>query len=82
MITKFVGMKELRQNMAKLSTRAHQKNERLIVLRKNQPIFELRPLSNKDSLIEIFRQDIEIAQTDINSGAVYSQEEVRKILGL
>ena len=47
MITRFVGTKELRQNMAKIAREAQEKNERIIVLRKNQPIFELRPLSGK-----------------------------------
>ncbi len=80
--TKFIGIKELRQNMAKVSARAYKRNERLIVLRKNEPIFELRPLSSKDSLIETFRRDIGVAQSDILAGKVYTQKEVRKILGL
>ena len=82
MKTKFIGIKELRQNMAKVSSQAYKKNERLIVLRKNTPLFELRPLSSEDSLAEIFRRDIEVAQQDVRDGKVYSQTETKKILGL
>ena len=82
MITKFIGMKELRQNMAKISTHAYKQKERIIVLRKNQPIFELRPLSGTDALIESFRQEIVEAHADVRAGKVYSHSEVKSILGL
>lgn len=82
MITKFVGMKELRQNMAKLSKEAQQKGQRLIVLRKNTPAFELRPLKDSDALIETLRRDIEEAESDIRAGRTYSQKEVAKLFGL
>lgn len=82
MTTRFIGMKQLRQNMAKISRDAHKKNERLIILRKNEPIFELRPLSEKDSLIESFRREIAEAEADVKAGRVYSQEEIEKKLGL
>ena len=82
MTTKFVGTKQLRQNMARIARKARQNNERLIVLRKNQPIFELRPLSDEDSLIESFRRDIERAKDDKRLGRIKSQAEVEKMLGL
>ncbi|MBU1178738.1 hypothetical protein KKB69_00105 [Patescibacteria group bacterium] len=82
MNTKFIGTKQLRQNMAKIAKNAQIKNERIIVLRKNQPIFELRPLSGKNLLVESFRRDIEEARTDKKRGAVKSQDEVEKMLGL
>ena len=58
MITRFVGIKQFRQNMAKISDQARKKKERLIVLRKNKPIFELRPIQAKDALFEFYK-DIE-----------------------
>jgi len=82
MTTKFVGTKELRQNMAKIAKEAQKKNERIIVLRKNKPVFELRPLSDEDSFVESFRKDIEEARSDKKAGRVYSQAQVRKMLGL
>ena len=82
MPTKFVGTKELRQNMAKIAKSALENKEKIIVLRKNKPIFELRPLSDEDSLLESFRIDIEEAQNDKKAGRVKSQVEVEKLLGL
>lgn len=82
MTTKFVGTKELRKDMAKITKEAEENNERIIVLRKNKPIFELRPLSDEDALVESFRRDIEEARKDVREGRVHTQEEVEKKLGL
>lgn len=82
MNTTFVGVKELRQNMAKTAERARKKNERIIVLRKNKPIFELRPLSDEDALVESFRRDIEEAREDVRTGRTYTHDEMKDRLGL
>ncbi len=82
MITRFIGVKELRQNMSKITKRAQKKNERLIVLRKNEPIFELKPLSKGGVLKESFLRDVEVARKSARAGNVYSHNEVRKMLGL
>ena len=81
MTTRFVGIKEFRQNMAKLSNKILRSKERLIVLRKNKPIFELRPIANQDKLLAFYK-DIEDARASVRAGNVYTQKEVRKILGL
>ncbi len=82
MTTKFVGTKELRQSMAKITKEAQDKNQRIIVLRKNKPVFELRPLTDEDALLESFRKDIEEALLDKKKGRVKSQAQVEKMLGL
>jgi len=82
MITRFIGMKQLRQNMATVVKRAHKKNERLVVLRKNQPLFELRPLSSSEMFVESFRKDIEEARREARTGHTRSQKEVEKALGM
>lgn len=82
MTTRFIGVKELRQGMSKITKDAQRKNERIIVLRKNRPVFELRPLSDKDSSVESFRKDIEEAREQAKKGKVYSQEDVLKEFGL
>lgn len=82
MTTKFVGVKEFRQNMAKIVKRSRKKNERIIVLRRNQPLFEIKPISEEDILLEEFESDIREALEDIKAGRTYSQEEVEKMLGL
>jgi vacuolar-type H+-ATPase subunit E/Vma4 len=82
MITKFVGTKQLRQNMAKIANEARRKNQRIIVLRKNQPVFELLPLSSSDSIIESFRKEIEDSRKQAKKGEIYSQKMVLEELGL
>ena len=82
MKTRFIGMKQLRQNMAKISRQAEKKQERIVVLRKNNPVFELRPLSGEDALLESLRRDIEEAKRDVRTGRIYSQKTVEKRLGL
>ena len=82
MVTRFVGVKELGQNIAKISERMLKRGERAIVLRKNKPLFELRPLRDDEALVESFRRDIEEARADIRAGKAYTQVEVRKKLGL
>ncbi|MEK7532518.1 MAG: hypothetical protein AAB579_02865 [Patescibacteria group bacterium] len=82
MTTRFVGLKELRQNMARITNAALKKKERLIVLRKNEPLFELRPLSKKDVILERFLLSIREAEEDVKAGRVYSQEEIEKMFGL
>ena len=82
MVTRFVGTKQLRQDMAKITKEAQKNNERIIVMRKNQPIFELRPLSADESFIESFRQDIEMARKQAKKGEVHSQDDILRELGL
>lgn len=82
MTTKFVGTKELRQDMAKITKDAQKNNERIIVLRKNKPIFELRPLSDEAALAESFIRDIEEAREDVKKGRVHSQQDIEKMLGI
>lgn len=80
--TTFVGMKELRQNMSKITARAQKKGQRLIVLRKNKPIFELRPLSEEDIYVETLGRDLEEARADVRAGRVHSQEEIMRMFNV
>lgn len=82
MNTTFIGIKELRQHMAKTTARAHKKGERVIVLRKNKPLFELRPLSSTDALVETLRIGIEEARADVRAGRTKTQRQVEKLFGL
>ena len=82
MTTRFVGLKELRQNMSRISMEALKKGQRLIVLRKNEPIFELRPLSKKEKTMEQVLRDVERGREDVRMGRVYTLEEVERRFGL
>ena len=82
MTTKFIGVKELRQNLSKVTKRAEKNKERLIVLRNNEPIFELRPIPKKNRVIEKLLLDIDKARQDVKKGDVYTLEQVEKMLDL
>ncbi len=82
MTTRFVGTKELRQRMARIARDAEEKNERIIVLRKNRPVFELRPLSSERALVESLRREIEKAREDKRAGRIKTQADVERLFGL
>ena len=82
MTTKFVGLKELRQNMAGITREATRKRHRVIVLKKNAPLFELRPLSEEDISTWSLHLDIEHALEDAKQGRTLTTTELRKMLGL
>lgn len=82
MTTTFVGIKELRRNMSAITTRASKRRERVIVMRKNAPLFELRPLSKEDMALWSFDREIKQAQKSVRDGKTHSTKEVRKMLGL
>lgn len=82
MTTKFVGVKELRQHMAKITKQAANKSQRVIVLKKNTPLFELRPLSATDIALVSFDREIQEAEKSAKAGRVYSTKQVREMLGL
>lgn len=75
-------MKEFRQNMAKISDDAYKKRYRLVVLRKNRPMFTITPLSKKDAFLEELLYRREKGRADLKAGRTYSQEDIEKMLGL
>lgn len=80
MTTHFIGLKELRGSLTKVVVLAQKKNRRYVVLRKNQPFFELRPLSAENASLEQLMADLEAAETDIRKGKLYTQKQVEKML--
>ena len=82
MATRFVGIKELRQNMAQITQRSSKKKERLIILRKNEPLFELRPLSGKDVFENRLLLDLKQAEKEVKQGKSISLDEATQQLGL
>ena len=82
MTTRFIGLKELRQTLTKVATHAQKHGERYIVLRKNEPMFELRPISKKEATLEHLMNDIAQAEKDVKAGRTYSQADVERMLGL
>ena len=80
--TKFIGMKEFRQNLAHYSKTSTKKNTRYIVLRKNIPVFEILPIDEKEYLSRKLEQELEEAMEDVRKGNIYTQEQILRELGL
>jgi len=82
MLTKLIGVREFRQNIAALYENAKKNNWRYIVLNHNQPIFKVEPLDRHDAIVEKLAYDIELAREDVKKRRVYSFEDVCNDLGL
>jgi len=82
MSTSFVGMKEFRQNFSSYATKLKKKNTRLVILKKNKPVLEVRGIDERAASLEQLTRDIAEARQDVKKGRVYTTEQVRKNLGL
>ncbi len=82
MTTKFVGLKEFRQNLASLTEEVSGGKVRLIVLKKNKPVLKIDPINLKEFTLEALKKDIAEAREQVKRGEVYTAEEVRRRLGL
>jgi PHD/YefM family antitoxin component YafN of YafNO toxin-antitoxin module len=82
MTTVLVGVKDFRQNMAKYTKKANSKKYRVIVLRKNKPIFEIKSVDEKLVAREKLKEEIAEAREQVKRGEVVTHEEIMKDLGL
>lgn len=82
MTTTFVGMKEFRQNMAKISADACKRMSRLVVLRKNKPMFSVVPLSERERFEDELMLDLKSAKADLAAGRTVTLDQIEKKLGL
>ncbi|MBI5753750.1 type II toxin-antitoxin system Phd/YefM family antitoxin [Candidatus Peregrinibacteria bacterium] len=82
MTTKFIGIKEFRQNMATYTKKAQKQQVRYIILKKNIPVLEVFPINEVDFAVEKLSRELNKAETEIKEGKFYSQEEIMKEFGL
>lgn len=82
MVTKLVGVREFRQNIASYYRKSIKNDWRFLIMNRNQPIFEVRPISRKDATLEKLYADIAEAREDYKQGRFFTAEEVRKRLGI
>jgi len=82
MTTKFVGMKDFRQNMSKYTKESNQKGIKLIVLKKNVPVLEINPINEKEYAYIKLSKELEESEKQIKDGKFYTQEEAMKEFGL
>lgn len=82
MATKFIGLKEFRMNLTKVTKDATKKGVRYIVLHKNMPVLEVKGITNKDVSLEQLMEEVSEAREQIKKGKVYTQEEILDEFGL
>jgi hypothetical protein len=75
MNTKFVGVKEFRQNMASYAKKAQKKDTRYVVVNRDKPLFIIEPF-DEDTTLESFYNEIQKARADVAAGRVFTQAEV------
>ena len=80
MNTKFIGVKEFRQNIAAYAKKARSAKTRYIVVNRNVPLFELTPFDESESLDSIFNEVMK-AKADVAAGKFYTQEQILADLG-
>ncbi len=82
MTTKFVGVKEFRQNIAKYAKVSKRNKQRLVILNRNIPILEVRPISNEENFTIEFEKKIKQGLADTKAGRIHSHKEVMAKFGL
>ena len=75
MTTKFIGIKDFRQNMAEYARLARAKTARYVVMSRNVPMFEVTPFDEDENLDYLF-DEVMAAKAEAEAGMVVSQVEV------
>ena len=82
MSTKFIGMKDFRQNLSAYSKEAKLTGVRIIVLNKNMPVLEVKSIQKDAFTLEKFQEEIEDARTQVKAGEVYTEDDAYRLLNL
>lgn len=82
MTTKFIGLKDFRQNLATYTKEAKLKNIRYIILKKNIPVLEIKSVDEKEFTLEKLAAEVIEARKQIKKGKSYTQQEILKEFGL
>lgn len=80
--TEFVGLKEFRQGISTFAKKAAKTNTRYIVLKRNVPVLDVRPLSKNERMLAQLEADVAKARQQVKEGKTYSMEEVMKKFGI
>lgn len=81
MNTKFIGIKDFRQNMALYAKEARAKKSRLVVMSRNTPLFALEPFDEDESYESLYNK-VTKAKADVAAGRTYSQEKIMREFGV
>lgn len=80
MKTRFIGMRELRQNLSRLADYALKKNIHFVVLRHAVPVFHITPVTSKELELEELARDVAEGREAYKQGEYSTQEEMEKEL--
>ena len=81
MNTKFIGIKDFRQNISDYAKRARKESVRFVIMNRNKPLFELKPFA-EDTTLDSFVSEVLTAEKDVAKGNFHTQEEIMKELGI
>ena len=81
MNTKFIGVKDFRQNISDYAKRAQESDIRYIVMNRNKPLFEIKAFA-EDEYLDSCVADIVKAEAVVARGNYHTHEEVMKALGI
>lgn len=76
MMTKLIGIKEFRANVADYAKKAQKGNVKYIVMNRNKPLFEIKPFKKNSNLEDLLLAELEEASADVRSGRFYTEEEI------
>ncbi len=77
MNTKFIGIKDFRQNIALYAKEARAKKSRLVVMSRNTTLFAIEPFDEGESYESLYNK-INTAKADVVAGRVYTEKEILK----
>lgn len=79
MSPQLIGIREFRQHCAEYAEKAKKGKGRFIILKNNEPLFELKPIDKKEFAIALL--EAEIAERRKEKGYI-TQEEMMKKYGI
>jgi len=82
MITKMVGVKDFRQNIASYHKKAIKNGWNILVMNRNQAIFEIKPLNKKEAALRKLAVEIAEAREQARAGKVFTMQEIKKALSV
>lgn len=81
MTTKFIGIKDFRQNISNYAQEAQKNKLRLVIMNRNKPLFEVTPFSEESTYDSLYEEVVK-AKSDVARGKFFTHEAVGKKLGL
>jgi hypothetical protein len=76
MNTKFIGVKDFRQNMASYAKMAQSKKARYVVVSRAVPLFEITPFDEDATLDSVFDR-VMAAKAEVAAGKVLTHAEMK-----